>query len=72
LEADCSAIQRSVFFVPDDVLLRAEASALGIRGPDDLYGGVAPHPFVNLRRKVRDVTLPGYTVFNAGNAGVAA
>jgi hypothetical protein len=31
-----------VFFVPDDTLLVDEASSLGIRGPNDFYGGVVP------------------------------
>jgi hypothetical protein len=84
----------SIFFVPDDVLLREEASELGIRGPGDFYGGVVPHPFVKTKairhqlvegdarrpqgwsaafaEKVRDVTLPGYTVFNADDARLAA
>ena len=39
----------SIFFVPDDVLLREEASELGIRGPGDFYGGVVPHPFVKTK-----------------------
>jgi hypothetical protein len=34
----------NVFFVPDDTLMPDEASRLGIRGPNDLFGGVAPHP----------------------------
>jgi len=84
----------SIFFVPDDVLVREEASVLGIRGPNDVYGGVAPHPFVKTKaithqlidsdaqrpqgwsaafaEKVRDVTLAGYTVFNAEDARLAA
>ncbi|HEY5802926.1 MAG TPA: DUF3182 family protein [Lysobacter sp.] len=35
-----------VYFVPDRTLLTAEAARLGIRGPDDLFGGVVPFPFV--------------------------
>ncbi|TMJ91998.1 MAG: DUF3182 family protein [Alphaproteobacteria bacterium] len=84
----------SIFFVPDDVLVREEASALGVRGPNDVYGGVVPHPFVKTKaithqlidsdaqrpqgwsaafaEKVRDVTLAGYTVFNAEDARLAA
>jgi Protein of unknown function (DUF3182) len=38
-----------VFFVPDDTLLVDEASSLGIRGPNDFYGGVVPHPFVKTK-----------------------
>ncbi|HEY9359982.1 MAG TPA: DUF3182 family protein, partial [Xanthobacteraceae bacterium] len=43
------AYSNSLFFVPDDVLLKEEAEALGIRGPEDLYGGVVPHPFVKTK-----------------------
>jgi hypothetical protein len=32
------------FFVPDDVLLAAEALKLGIRTQSDLFGGVVPYP----------------------------
>jgi Protein of unknown function (DUF3182) len=38
-----------VFFVPDDTLLVDEASSLGIRGPNDFYGGVVPHPFIKTK-----------------------
>ena len=34
------------YLVPHRTLLAAEARALGIRGPGDLFGGVVPHPFV--------------------------
>ncbi|MBO9649447.1 MAG: DUF3182 family protein [Variovorax sp.] len=34
------------YFVPSDTLHVDTATALGIRGPDDLFGGVVPHPFV--------------------------
>jgi hypothetical protein len=83
-----------VFFVPDDTLLVDEASSLGIRGPNDFYGGVVPHPFVKTKaithglveenaerapgwsaafaERVREIVLPGYTVFSAGDARTAA
>src|SRR5215475_9957053 len=38
-----------LFFVPDDTLLLSEASHLGIRSPNDLYGGVVPHLFVKTK-----------------------
>ena len=38
-----------VYFVPEDTLLLDEASHLGIRGPDDLYGGVVPYPFAKTK-----------------------
>jgi len=34
------------YFVPSDTLHADTAAALGIRGPDDLFGGVVPHLFV--------------------------
>jgi hypothetical protein len=43
-----------LYFVPDDTLLADEARVLGIQGPDDLYGGVVPHPFV----KTKAITHP--------------
>src|SRR5262249_2647900 len=84
----------SVFFVPDDTLIADEAAYLGIRGPNDLYDGVAPYPLAKTKaithrladacanrpegwssafpEKVKDVVLPGYTVFNLDDARVAA
>jgi hypothetical protein len=38
-----------VYFVPDETLLVEEASSLGIRSSDDLYGGVVPQPFVKTK-----------------------
>jgi len=38
-----------LFFVPDDTLLLNEASCLGIRSANDLYGGVAPQLFVKTK-----------------------
>ena len=35
-----------LYFVPSCTLNGNEAAALGIHGPDDLFGGVVPHPFV--------------------------
>jgi hypothetical protein len=83
-----------VFFVPDDTLLSDEASALGIRSCNDLYGGVVPYPFVKTKaithelvdhdaerpqgwsapfaERVREIVLPGYTVFSVHDAHLAA
>ncbi len=37
----------ALYLVPSETITSlAEAEALGIRGPDDLFGGVVPHPFV--------------------------
>jgi hypothetical protein len=83
-----------LYFVPDDTLLLDEASCLGIRSPNDLYGGVVPHLFVKTKaithglvdhdadrppgwstafaERVREIVLPGYTVFNNRDAQMAA
>jgi hypothetical protein len=83
-----------LFFVPDDTLLLDEASRLGIRSPNDLYGGVVPYLFVKTKaithglvdrhaqrppgwstafaERVREIVLPGYTVFSNRDAQVAA
>ena len=83
-----------LFFVPDDTLLLDEAACLGIRSPNDLYGGVVPHLFVKTKatthglvdrdaerppgwstafaERVREIVLPGYTVFGNRDAQMAA
>jgi Protein of unknown function (DUF3182) len=38
-----------LFFVPDDTLLLDEASCLGLRSPNDLYGGVVPYLFAKTK-----------------------
>jgi hypothetical protein len=38
-----------LFFVPDDTLLADEVSSLGIRSPNDLYGGIAPYRFAKTK-----------------------
>ena len=37
---------RPLYFVPSETLSGNEAGRLGIRGANDLFGGVVPHPFV--------------------------
>jgi hypothetical protein len=83
-----------LYFVPDDTVLLNEASCLGIRSPNDLYGGVVPYLFAKTKaithglvdrhaerpldwrsafaERVREVVLPGYTVFSSRDARVAA
>jgi Protein of unknown function (DUF3182) len=83
-----------LYFVPDDTLLLDEAACLGIRSPNDLYGGVVPHLFVKTKaithglvgrdaerppgwstafaERVREIVLPGYTVFSRRDAHMAA
>jgi hypothetical protein len=44
--------ERSVggfFFVPDDTIMLDEAQDLGIQSPHQLYGAVAPYPFVKTK-----------------------
>jgi Protein of unknown function (DUF3182) len=75
-------------------LLSDEASALGIRSCNDLYGGVVPYAFVKTKaithelvdhdaerpqgwsaafaERVREIVLPGYTVFSVHDAHLAA
>jgi hypothetical protein len=83
-----------LYFVPDDTVLLNEASCLGIRSPNDLYGGVVPYLFAKTKaithglvdlhaerplgwcpaftERVREIALPGYTVFGDRDARVAA
>lgn len=39
----------SIFFVPDDSLLRADADRLGVSSANDLFGGIVPHRFVQTK-----------------------
>ena len=48
----------SMFFVPDETLLRPYADSLGIRGPDDLFGGVVPHAFVQTKIITHPLVTP--------------
>jgi hypothetical protein len=38
-----------IFFVPDHTLVTDEASSLGVRSPDDLFGGVVPYPVIRTK-----------------------
>jgi hypothetical protein len=56
------ALQRSersspLYFVPSETLSGKEAARLGIRGADDLFGGVVPYAFVGTKTIVHP--LPG-------------
>jgi len=84
----------SLFFVPNDTLVRRDADALGIGCEDELFGAVVPHEFVRTKiithelagpraarpdgwrdafaSRVRDVVLPGYSVFARDDARDAA
>jgi len=38
-----------LFFVPDQTLLLEEAQTLGIRSPDDFFGGIVPQEFIRTK-----------------------
>jgi len=40
---------RPLYFVPSETLSGEEAARLGIRGANDLFGGVVPYPFVGTK-----------------------
>ena len=86
--------QAPLYFVPADTLVGLGAArALGIRGEEDLFGGVVPaacvasktvsHPLVSplarapsgwvdgFAEAVREVVLPGFSVFTREDAGAA-
>jgi Protein of unknown function (DUF3182) len=46
------------YFVPSETLLAEEASSLGIRSHDDLFGGVVPFPFVATKAIVHPLVAP--------------
>jgi hypothetical protein len=64
-----------LYFVPDDALLAAEAETLGIRGPQDLFGGVVPSAFMATKAithplVARDAAAPaGWSHAFAAQAG---
>jgi hypothetical protein len=45
----------SLYFVPDETLLCAEADALGVRGAQDLFGGIVPHAFARTKVITHDL-----------------
>lgn len=47
-----------VYFVPSVTLLAEEAASLGIRGPGDLFGGVAPRLFVATKAITHPLVAP--------------
>jgi len=82
------------YVVPDTTITSLEtARALGIRGEEDLFGGVVPAPFMATKtithpligpsaaapqgwqsdfpERVRDVALPGWSVFSLSDARAA-
>lgn len=53
------------YLVPEDTLSAADARALGVGGPEDLFGGVAPHPFM-ATKVVSHPVLDGAAALPAG------
>jgi Protein of unknown function (DUF3182) len=49
----------ALYFVPSTTLLSDEARALGIRGEEDLFGGVVPYPFVATKSIAHPLAGPG-------------
>jgi Protein of unknown function (DUF3182) len=49
----------ALYFVPSTTLLSDEARALGIRGEDDLFGGVVPYRFVATKCIAHPLAGPG-------------
>jgi hypothetical protein len=47
-----------LYVVPSDTLTQGEARRLGVRGPDDLFGGVVPHPFVATKAITHPLVAP--------------
>lgn len=69
--------QGHLYFVPSRTLTGDEAAALGIRGRDDLFGGVVPHAFVATKAISHPLVtphaaaLPGWDPAFAAHAGDA-
>jgi hypothetical protein len=54
-----TAAAAPLYFVPSDTLVGIEAArALGIRGEDDLFGGVVPHAFVATKAITHPLVAP--------------
>lgn len=52
------ALRDSIFFVPDETLLRSEADLLGLRSAHDLFGGIVPHAFVQTKVITHELVGP--------------
>ena len=61
-----------VYFVPSNTLTASEAAALGIRGPDDLFGGVVPHAFVATKAISHPLVGPDAAALPGWNPAFAA
>jgi len=50
--------QQALYFVPHDVLLLQDAHRLGIRKPQQLFGGVVPYPFIATKAITHPLIAP--------------
>lgn len=57
-EPSLDAADGPVYLVPSDTLTSAEALRLGVRGPDDLFGGVVPHAFMATKAITHPLVAP--------------
>lgn len=55
---ETGAYLHPLYFVPQDTLEAKQAAALGIRGEDDLFGGVVPFPFVATKAITHPLVAP--------------
>lgn len=60
-----------VYFLPCTTLTTGEALALGIRGADDLFGGVVPHPFVATKAISHPLVAPDAVAISGWNPAFA-
>lgn len=61
-----------VYFVPSITLTCEQAAALGIRGADDLFGGVVPHAFVATKAISHPLVAPDAAALPGWNPPFAA
>ena len=61
-----------LYFVPSSTLINDEAASLGIRGPDDLFGGVVPHAFVATKAISHPLVAPDAAALPGWNPAFAA
>ena len=66
------AIRATFYFVPSCTLNGDEAAALGIHGPDDLFGGVVPHAFVATKAISHPLVAPDAAALPGWNPAFAA
>lgn len=60
-----------VYFLPCTTLTSGEALALGIRGADDLFGGVVPYPFVATKAISHPLVAPDAVAIPGWNPAFA-